>query len=78
MHVRRDGPGSGDHGGLIHARALLDLRQVVDGTDHVRQGDLGILVEVTAAGHVALQVNANRRFNEIGLLFIFLAWDEAR
>ena len=45
---------------MIHASALLDLRQVVDGTDHVGQGDLGILVEVTAAVHVALQIDANR------------------
>ena len=60
LHVRPDGPGSGDHGGLIHARALLDFRQVVDRTDHVRQGDLGILVEVAAARQVALEVDANR------------------
>ena len=45
---------------MLHPSALLDFRKSVDGTNHLAQGDLGVLVEVTVVGHVALQVNPDR------------------
>ena len=45
------------HGGALHAGALPDLRQGVDGLDQILQRRLGVEVEGTAGGDVALQVD---------------------
>ena len=52
--------GSGDHGGLAHPRALGNLGQGIDRADHVGEGNLRIHSEISRAGHITLQINADR------------------
>ena len=42
----------GDHCWTIHPCPFLDFSQGIDAANHVRQSDLRILVEVTAARHI--------------------------
>ena len=48
---------SGDHRGPAHARARLDFRQLIDRRDQIAERGLGILSQVAARRHIALQVH---------------------
>ena len=48
---------SGDHSGAIHACARLDFGQLIDRRDQIAERDLGILAQVAALGHLALEVD---------------------